>query len=271
MTIDSITTDATIKQRHRAMWASGDYPAVADVIADLGPQLVTATGIGASDKVVDIAAGAGNVAVPAARTGAHVVATDLTPELLQTGESRFPDLGIVWRTADAEYLPFDDDTFDVAVSCVGVMFAPHHQECADELARVTRTGGRIGLINWTPTGFIGELFKVMKPYAPAPPPGAQPGVLWGDATHVAGLFGERVHDLVATTATLEVTDFADGAAFRDFFKATYGPTIAAYRTIGDDTDRAAELDAAIAGLADRYLHDGVMQWEYLQVTATVAG
>ena len=118
MTIDSITTDTAIKQRHRAMWASGDYPAVADVIADLGPRLVTATGIGADDKVVDIAAGAGNVAVPAARTGAHVVATDLTPELLATGESRFPDLGIVWRTADAEDLPFDDDAFDVAVAAV---------------------------------------------------------------------------------------------------------------------------------------------------------
>ncbi|MEE3852185.1 class I SAM-dependent methyltransferase [Gordonia sp. LSe1-13] len=271
MSVNTIATDAAIKQRHRAMWASGDYPAVADVIAALGPRLVAATGIGADDKVVDVAAGAGNVAIPAARTGAHVVATDLTPELLTVGESRESDLGIIWRTADAEDLPFDDDTFDVAVSCVGVMFAPHHQPCADELTRVVRTGGRVGLINWTPAGFIGQLFKVMKPYVPTPPPGAQPGVLWGDADHVRGLLGDRVRDLTATAEQLEVTAFADGTAFREFFKACYGPTIAAYKNIGDDAERAAQLDREIAELADRFIVDGVMQWEYLLVTATVAG
>ncbi|MFW0786198.1 methyltransferase domain-containing protein [Gordonia sp. CPCC 206044] len=271
MTIDSIATDAAIKAKHRALWASGDYPVVADVIAPLGDRLVEAVQIAADERVVDVAAGAGNVAIPAARAGAHVVATDLTPELLQVGEARVRDeLAITWRTADAEDLPFDDATFDAAVSCVGVMFAPHHQACADELVRVTRRGGRIGLIDWTPTGFIGELFTAMKPYAPAPPPGAQPGVLWGDADHVRSLFGDRVRGFSTTVESLPVTRFADGAAFRDFFKANYGPTIATFGAIGDDDRRAAELDAAMAELGDRHLVDGQMAWEYLLVTATVA-
>ncbi|AZG46755.1 class I SAM-dependent methyltransferase [Gordonia insulae] len=282
MSIDDITTDTAVKAKHRALWASGDYPAVADVIAALGPRLVEATGIDRGDRVVDIAAGAGNVAIPAARAGAHVVATDLTPELLEIGEQRAGDLGIVWRTADAEDLPFDTGTFDVAVSCVGVMFAPHHQSCADELVRVCRPGGRIGLINWTPTGFIGELFAAMKPYAPPPPPrevgplatlpapGTQPGVRWGDADHVRALLGDRVRDLTATTDSVPITRFADGAAFRDFFKASYGPTIATFRAIADEPDKVAALDGAMAALADRHLDAGRMSWEYLLVTATVA-
>ncbi|MBD0863113.1 methyltransferase domain-containing protein [Gordonia sp. zg691] len=262
--------DAEIKARHRKLWASGDYPAVAGLIAPLGRRLVDALHIEPKQKVVDVAAGAGNVAVPAAQAGGHVVATDLTPELLETGESRHRDLGITWRTADAEDLPFDDDDFDVATSCVGVMFAPNHQKCADELVRVVRPDGQIGLINWTPTGFIGELLGVLKPYAPPPPPGARPGPLWGDADHVRSLFGERVSDHQFTTATVEIDDFTDGAAFRDFFKAHYGPTIMTYRNIGDDAARVAELDAAIAAHADRYITNGRMEWEYLQAVMTVA-
>ncbi len=271
MSIDSIATDTAIKARHRALWASGDYPIVADLIVPLGTRIVEAVGVGPTDRVIDVAAGAGNAAIPAARTGAQVVATDLTPELLEVGESRAAREGLQlsWRTADAEDLPFGDDTFDVALSSVGVMFVPFHQPCADELVRVTRPGGRISLINWTPTGFIGQLFSVMKPYAPPPPPGAQPGVLWGNADHVRALFGDRVTDLTTTAETVSVTQFADGAAFRDFFKANYGPTIAAYKTIADDPTRTAELDQAVAELADRNLVDGSMDWEYLLVTATV--
>lgn len=131
------------------------------------------------------------------------------------------------------------------------MFAPHHQRCADELVRVTRPGGRIGLINWTPSGFIGQLFAQLKPYAPTPPPGTQPGIRWGDADHVRALFGTSVADLETHTASVDITQFTDGATFRDFFKARYGPTIAAYRTVADDATRTAELDDALAALADR--------------------
>ena len=152
------------------MWASGHYENVAtDLISELGPTLVEATRIHEGDLVLDIAAGSGNVAIPAARTGARVIASDLTPELLEEGARQAAAAGVVleWQVADAEHLPYDDDEFDVAVSAVGIMFAPHHQEAADELVRVVAPGGRIGLASWTPQGFIGQMFATMKPYVAA--------------------------------------------------------------------------------------------------------
>ena len=266
--------DTALKAKHAAMWAMGDYPAVAtELIAPLGPVLVEAAGIAAGDRVLDIAAGSGNVAIPAARTGAYVVASDLTPDLLETGRqaAEAERLSLRWETGDAEHLPYADGEFDTVVSCVGVMFAPHHQQAADELVRVVRPGGRIGLVSWTPQGFIGQMFGVMKPYAPAPPPGAQPPPLWGDETHVRGLLGNRVSELSAERRDLVVDHFASGAEFRDFFKATYGPTIAVYRSLADQPDRAAELDTALADLGDRYVdRDGLMRWEYLLVVASRA-
>ena len=154
------------------------------------------------------------------------------------------------------------------MSAIGVMFAPHHQLAADELVRVCRPGGTIGVLSWTPEGFIGQMFAVMKPYAPPPPPGASPAPLWGHADHVRSLFGDRVTDLVAHQQNLRVDRFADGAEFRDFFKAHYGPTIAVYRFLADDADKVAALDADLAALGDRFLRDGTMDWEYLLVTAT---
>ena len=159
------------------LWALGDYHAVAtELIAPLGPRLVAATGIGPGQHVLDIAAGTGNAAIPAARAGADVVASDITQALLDVGRRAAEAEGVDldWRADDAQALPYDDGEFDAAISCVGVMFAPQHQAAADELVRVVRPGGRIGLISWTPTGFIGRMFATMKPYAPPPPPGAQP-------------------------------------------------------------------------------------------------
>lgn len=263
--------DRELKARHRALWAAGDYPAVADVIAPLGPRLVDALGVDGDIDLLDVGAGAGNAAVPAARRGARVVASDLTPELLDVGRARAQrdGLDIDWQVADAEHLPYHDDSFDVVTSCVGVMFAPHHAQAAGELVRVCRPGGRIGLINWTPTGFIGELFTTMKPFAPTPPPGASPAPLWGDEAHVRELFGDTVADVACTTERLRVDRFATGGEFRDFFKATYGPTIVTYRNIADDEERVAQLDRAIAELADRYLAAGAMEWEYLLILATL--
>lgn len=271
MTLSIDSADRELKARHRALWASGDYPAVADIIAPLGRRLVDAMGISAGESVLDVAAGAGNVAIPAARTGANVIATDLTPELLDAGRHlAAPErLDITWQTADAEALPMPNAAFDVVTSCVGVMFAPFHQRGADELARVCRPGGRIGLINWTPSGFIGELFTVMKPFAPTPPTGASAPVLWGDPDHVRKLFGAKITDAEFRTERLVVDRFETGAEFRDFFKDTYGPTIAAFRNIAGDPGRVAELDAAMAALADRHLTAGVMDWEYLLVIAHV--
>jgi SAM-dependent methyltransferase len=273
LTITDTQADQALKAKHRAMWAMGDYPAVAtEVIAPLGPTLVEAVAITSADDVLDIAAGSGNAAIPAALTGARVVASDLTPDLLETGRQQAERAGATlrWEQADAEALPYADGQFDAVISVVGVMFAPHHQQAADELLRVCRPGGRIGLISWTPSGFIGQMFATMKPFVPPPPPGAQPPPLWGDEQHVRELLGDRVTDVVARVEGLEVDRFADGNAFRDFFKRTYGPTIVAYRNIADDPERTAELDAALAELGDRVLAQGTMRWEYLLFTATRA-
>ena len=227
--------------------------------------------------ILDLAAGTGTSAIPAVRRGAEVIATDLTPELLDVGraaaaaEGLDPSTGsghrLTWQTADAEALPYVDAEFDVVLSSIGVMFAPHHQQAADELVRVCRPGGTVGVLSWTPDGFIGQMFATMKPYAPPPPPGASPAPLWGRADHVRSLFGDRVTDLVAHQQTLHVDRFTDGVEFREFMKTNYGPTIAVYRFIADDPAKVAALDADLAGLGDRYLSDHTMQWEYLLVTA----
>jgi SAM-dependent methyltransferase len=273
-TATDLAADQALKAKHRAMWALGDYPAVAtEVIADLGPALVEASGIGPGDRVLDVAAGSGNVAVPAATTGARVIASDLTPELFDVGRRLAAEAGVEveWAEGDAEALPYADHTFDVVTSCVGVMFAPHHQPAADELVRVCRPGGTIGLIAWTPEGFIGQLFATMKGYVAPPPAGVQPPQLWGSEQHVRELFGDRVVDVVAERRQLPVTRFATGEEFRDFFKACYGPTIAAYRGIADQPERVAELDAALAALPDRFGGAPEMTWEYLLLTARTAG
>ncbi|MDF8263000.1 class I SAM-dependent methyltransferase [Luteipulveratus flavus] len=264
-------TDKNLKARHRAMWASGNYPAVVDdAVGPLGPILVREMQIRAGERVLDVAAGSGNASVPAALAGAEVVASDLTPELFDAGRRAAAEQGatLSWEEADAEALPYEDASFDVTLSCLGVMFAPHHQAAADELLRVTRPGGRIGLLSWTPEGFIGRMFATMKPYAPPPPLGAQPPPLWGSPDHVRELLGERVEDLSARRERLSVDHFTSGADFRDYFKRVYGPTIAVYRSLGDDAERVAELDQALAALGqERDLGGGRMEWEYLLVTA----
>ena len=266
----SPTTQSPIKLKHKAMWAFGNYDAVAtQVVGGLGPVIVRAAGIGPGQRVLDVAAGSGNASIPAAERGAQVTASDLTPELLDIGEHRAHRLGldIRWREADAEFLPFNDGEFDTVLSCVGVMFAPFHQPVADELTRVTRSGGTIALINWTPEGFIGQLFKIMKEFVPAPPPGARPGPLWGSEPHVRELFGDRVTDLLAERRELTVDRFASAEEFRDYFREFYGPTIAAYRNVADDPSREAALDRALVELARSAGADsGTMRWEYLLVT-----
>jgi SAM-dependent methyltransferase len=271
MTAAAKVTNPELADKHRAMWASGDYPKLAgELVAPLGPVLVEACHIGPGDRVLDVGAGTGNAAIPAALTGASVVASDLTPELLERGRVEADRRGIdlQWREANAEAMPFADDQFDIVMSCIGVMFAPHHQPAADELVRVCAPGGTIGLINWTPEGLVGQLFTAMKPHVPPPPPGVRPPPLWGDEDHVRTLLGDRVDDLVAERRTLVVSAFADGEAFRDYFKSVYGPTISAYRGIGDDADRLAALDADIAAVGERFLSaSSTMEWEYLLVVA----
>jgi SAM-dependent methyltransferase len=271
--ITATPEDQALKAKHAALWASGSYATVADeVVWSLGGILVDAVDVQPGQRVLDVAAGTGSSALPAAHRGADVTATDLTPELVEIGRAAADAEGLrlTWETADAEALPYTDGAFDTVISAIGVMFAPHHQVAADELVRTCRPGGTLGVLSWTPEGFVGQLFTVMKPYAPPPPPGASPAPLWGHADHVRDLLGDRVEDLVARQQTLRVDRFADGAEFRDFFKQHYGPTIAVYRFIADDPAKVAALDADLAALGDRFLRDGVMEWEYLLVTARKA-
>jgi len=268
-------TDTDLKATHRAVWALGDYPSVAtDLISELGPVLVAAAGVRAGERVLDVAAGTGNVAVPAALTGARVTASDLTPELFPAGRTFAERHGatVDFEEGDAEALPYPDDAFDRVLSCVGVMFAPHHRRAADELVRVCRPGGTVGVLNWTVDGFVGALFRAMQPYLPPPPPGVQPAALWGDEEYVRALFADGVSDVRATRASLLIDRFATPQAWLDHWKQVYGPTIAAYRGIADDPERVAALDRdllAVASRFDRGTGSTVLEWEYVVVTACV--
>jgi SAM-dependent methyltransferase len=244
--------DLELKAKHRTMWASGDYPAMVEAfLLPLGPRLVEAVGIGAGQRVLDIGAGTGNASLPAAAVGARVTASDLTPELLRTGRSRAEaqGLNLEWVEADAEQLPFEDASFDVVLSSIGAMFAPHHQATADEMVRVCRPGGTIALLSWTPEGLVGGLFRTMKPFAPAPPQGTQPPPLWGSEEHLRELFGDRVAIQSATRDALEVTAFTTARDFREHFKSSYGPTLAV-RANAEREGRAAEFDREFESFFD---------------------
>jgi len=247
-------TDSELKARHAKMWASGDYPwMVTEFLLPLGPRLVDVCAIGSGDRVLDVAAGTGNASIPAARRGAHVTASDLTPELLEAGAAR-PEgegLDIEWVRADAEELPFGDSSFDVVLSSIGVMFAPHHQQAADELVRVCRPGGTIGLLCWTPDGMLGALFAAMKPFVPPPPPGAQPPPLWGSAEHIKALFGGHVEFSALERDVLEITAFHRPHDYAAAFTAYYGPTIAA-RANAEREGRAEEFDRVLDAFCDEW-------------------
>jgi SAM-dependent methyltransferase len=247
-------TDIELKARHRKMWASGDYPAMVETfLLPLGPRLVDACGIGPGMRVLDVAAGTGNASIPAAQRGATVTASDLTPELLQAGRRVAEAVGLEleWAEADAENLPFEDESFDVVMSSIGAMFAPHHRDVADQMVRVCRPGGTIGLLSWTPEGMLGALFRTMGPFAPPPPPGAQPPPLWGSEEHLHEIFGDRVDFHTLQRDALEITAFERARDYGEHFKAYYGPTIAA-RANAVRSGREAEFDEALDRFCDEW-------------------
>lgn len=267
--------DAELKARHSKMWASGDYPSMVETfLLPLGPRLVEACGIESGMRVLDVAAGTGNASIPAAERGAEVVASDLTPELLEAGRRRAEAAGIEleWAEADAEQLPFEDESFDVVMSSIGAMFAPHHQAVADELVRVCRPGGKVGLLSWTPEGMIGALFRTMGPFMPPPPPGAQPPPLWGSEEHLRELFGERVELTTVERGELEVTAFERATDYGEHFKARYGPTIAA-RANAESQGQGDEFDAALESFCEEWNRgeaSAVFEMEYLLTVGTRA-
>jgi SAM-dependent methyltransferase len=254
MTTHTTTTTPGLKERHRRMWASGDYPSMVETfLLPLGPRLVEACGIGPGMRVLDVAAGTGNASIPAAQRGAEVTASDLTPELLEAGRRRAEREGVAldWVEADAEALPFEDGSFDVVMSSIGAMFAPFHSVVAGELTRVCRPGGTIGLLSWTPEGMIGGLFRTIGPFAPPPPEGAQSPPLWGKEEHVRELFGDRVEWRTMDRDVLEITAFAAARDYGEHFKARYGPTIAARANAVKD-GREAEFDQALDAFCDEW-------------------
>jgi len=267
-----------LKAATRAMWALGDYHKFAtELVWELGPVLVEACGISAGQRVLDVAAGSGNVAIRAAEAGAHVVASDLTPENFEAGrrEARLRGVELDWVEGDAEALPFGDSEFDVVTSSLGAMFAPNHQRVADELLRVCRSGGTIGMLNFTPEGLAADFFGVLAPYMPPPPPGALPPIMWGSEEHVRELFGDRVGSLEMTR-----NEYVERAAstrnYCEFFKATFGPAIAIYANLADQPGRAAALDRdflEFATRSNRGASEGAAEYhyQYLLVVARKRG
>jgi SAM-dependent methyltransferase len=261
------TTDDP-KATARAMWALGDYHRFAkQTVWDVGPVLVAACGIGPGQRVLDVAAGTGNVALRGAEAGADVVASDLTPENLEAGrrEAGALALELEWVEADAEDLPFDDASFDAVTSSFGAMFAPNHRRVADELVRVCRPGGVIGMANFVPDGVAGEFFAIFGKHAPPPPPGAFPPVLWGSEEHVRELFEDRVTSLELTRTSYVERSPGDAGDYVAFFQETFGPLVALRGLLAAEPERLAALDEDFRAFADRANsgpQDGPAEYEY---------
>ena len=272
----SVATDgrSELTAATRATWALGDYHRFAkETIWELGRVLVRACGISTGQRALDVAAGTGNTAIRAAAAGAEVVASDLTPENFESGrgEAEAHGVEIEWVEADAQALPFADGEFDVVTSSFGAIFAPDHWAVADEMLRVCRPGGTIGMLNFTPEGLISDFFGALAPYMPPPPPEALPPPLWGSEEHVRELFGDRVESLEMNRSSY--VERADSPAeYRELFKQTFGPVVATYASLAGDPERTAALDRdflEFAAQANSGPPDGPAEYryEYLLVVA----
>ena len=261
---------ATVKHNQQRAWASGDYAAVAARIQSIAEQLVDDADLAAGSRVLDVATGSGNAAIAAARSGAVVTGIDYVPELLQRARLRAAAEGfdIEFADGDAEALQFRDASFDAVVSVLGVMFTADQDRAASELLRVVRPGGTIALANWTPSSFVGDMFRIVGRHVP-PPAGVRSPLQWGTEPRLAELFGEGVSELLARPRTF-VFRFRSPDEFVEFFQTNYGPVHTAFAKL-DDTGRAA-LNRDLAELAafhDRSTGTSLaIPSEYLEVVAT---
>ena len=261
-----------IKTRQQAAWGTGDYAVIGTTLQIVGESLAEACDLKTDERVLDVAAGNGNATLAAARRGCLVTSTDYVGSLLERGaeRARAERLDITFQTADAEALPFANASFDAAVSTFGVMFAPDHTKSATELARVVRSGGRIGLANWTPDSLIGRMFKVLGRYAP-PPAGVQPPSLWGTEAHLRTLFGDAAAAVQATPRHFAFR-YRSTAHFIEVFRTWYGPVNKAFAA--QTPEKAEALAGELAELLDGLNRAGpgslVVPSEYLEVVLTRA-
>lgn len=261
---------AAIKQRQQATWASGDYAIVGTTLQIVGESLAEAADVRAGERVLDIAAGNGNTTLAAARRFAEVTSTDYVPTLLEKGRerARAEGLDVRFQVADAEALPFDDGAFDVALSTFGAMFTPNHGATAREMLRVVRDGGRLGLANWTPDGFIGRLFRIVGTYVP-PPAGLASPALWGTEPHIVELFGPQAAQIRCERRHFHFR-YRSPAHWLQVFRTFYGPTHKAFAAL--DEAGAKALEREIRALLEAMNTAGttslVVPSEYLEVVVT---
>jgi SAM-dependent methyltransferase len=265
------TDFAALKTRQMAAWGSGDYSTIGTTLQIVGEQLAESMDLLTDERVLDVAAGNGNVTLAAARRGCRVTSTDYVASLLERGaeRARAERLDVTFQTADAEKLPFADASFDAVVSTFGVMFTPDQARAAAELMRVCRPGGRIGMANWTPQSFIGQMFKVLGRHLP-PPPGVQPPSLWGVASRLRGLFGGAAE--VSITSRHFNFRYRSAAHFIDVFRSWYGPVHKAFTAL--PADSAAALERDLTELLERNNRSTrgalVVPSEYAEVIVTKA-
>jgi len=259
-----------IKQRQQATWASGDFAIVGTTLQIVGESLAEAVDVRAGELVLDVAAGNGNATLAAARRFARVTSTDYVPHLLEKGAARAKaeGLDVQFQLADAEALPFDDGSFDVALSTFGAMFTPEHHKAAHELLRVVRGGGRIGMANWTPEGFIGQLFRVIGAYVP-PPAGTQSPALWGAEPRIIELFGHEAIDIRSVRKYFNFR-YQSAAHWIEVFRNFYGPTHKAYAALepGRQTSLTKDITALLESLNVAGPSSLVVPAEYLEVVIT---
>ncbi|HZJ52903.1 MAG TPA: class I SAM-dependent methyltransferase, partial [Myxococcaceae bacterium] len=262
-----------IKKKQQGTWASGDFAVIGTTPQIVGEMLAESADIRAGERVLDVAAGNGNATLAAARRFASVTATDYVPALLDksAARARAEGLAVTYRVADAEELPFPDASFDVVLSTFGAMFTPQHTRSSGEMLRVVRPGGRIGLANWTPEGFIGQLFKVIAGFVP-PPAGVKSPLLWGTPAHLEELFGPKASEIRIERRHF---NFRYGSIehFLQIYRDFYGPTHKAFAAL--DEPRQKALAAGIAALLERLNvagpHSLVVPGEYLEVVITRKG
>jgi ubiquinone/menaquinone biosynthesis C-methylase UbiE len=264
-------TDLTaLKGRQQAAWASGDYAVIGTTLQIVGEQLAEACDLRYDERVLDVAAGNGNATLAAARRGCKVVSTDYVAALLDRGAERATAerLKVEFQVADAEALPFGDASFDAVLSTFGVMFAPDQAKCATELARVCRPGGRIGMANWTPEGFIGQLFKTLGRHIP-PPAGVQPPSLWGSEQHLRTLFGTQAARIDVTRRLFKFR-YRSPAHFIEVFRTWYGPVHKAFAALPPEKAEVLERDLTelMNGMNTAGASSLVVPSEYLEIVVT---